>query len=106
MPTSRVPPRPMRMYLREWRKSKNMTQDELADLIGTNKGQISKLETGFRDWDQSWIQKIATALKLQDELHLFQPPETVTEDGLLAGLPENLRIAIMTVIVELQSGRR
>lgn len=53
--------------IKEVRKAKKMKQNELADLIGVSKAQISKLENGTSNMTISTIFKIFEAL--QAEIH-------------------------------------
>lgn len=52
----------MKNRIKQLRKSKNMTQDELAEKTGTSKQQIWYLEKGYRKLTQDWIIKISKAL--------------------------------------------
>jgi len=48
--------------LKELRKSKNLTQEQLAEITGIEKGQISRIENGKYNLTLATINKIATAL--------------------------------------------
>jgi len=48
--------------IKELRKSKNMTQEELGDLIGVKKAQISKIENSFTNARFETILKVFRAL--------------------------------------------
>lgn len=68
------------MRVRELRQKKGLTHQELADLIGTSRGFITKLENGERDL-KSWA-----AVELADALG-------TTCDYLLRGIePENIDV--------------
>lgn len=47
-----------RRILKEWRKEANLTQEELANKIGTKKSYISRLENGKCDIQLSTLYKI------------------------------------------------
>lgn len=47
---------------KELRKSKNLTQEQLAERTGIEKGQISRIENGKYNLTLATINKIATAL--------------------------------------------
>jgi len=51
-----------RNYLREWRQFKKLTQEQLADKVGTTKAVISLLETEQRPLSSKWLRKLAEAL--------------------------------------------
>lgn len=48
--------------IRQTRKARNLTQDELGELVGVKKAQISKLENSFRDARVETIIKVFRAL--------------------------------------------
>ena len=48
--------------IKELRKSKNMTQEQLGDLIGVKKAQISKIENSFTNARFETILKVFRAL--------------------------------------------
>jgi HTH-type transcriptional regulator / antitoxin HipB len=48
--------------LKELRKQKNLTQQQLADMVGMDKGGISKIEKGTRNLTIETINRIAHAL--------------------------------------------
>lgn len=50
-------------YIKEWRKHRGMTQDQLAERIGIDKGYLSKIENGKRRYDQPFLEAAAEALQ-------------------------------------------
>jgi transcriptional regulator with XRE-family HTH domain len=48
--------------LRAWREHRRMSQEELAEKIGTTAGMISHLETGERGLSAKWLRRLAAAL--------------------------------------------
>jgi transcriptional regulator with XRE-family HTH domain len=50
-------------YIREWRKFRGLTQDQLAERIGMDKGYLSKIETGKRRYDQPFLEAAAVVLQ-------------------------------------------
>jgi repressor LexA len=51
--------------IRQMRESRKLSQQKLAELVGTSQPQINRLETGERGLDQSWLFKLAQALRCQ-----------------------------------------
>lgn len=51
--------RPMRNHLRAWRETNEMTQEELADKVGTSKSVISDLENEKRGLSDKWLRRLA-----------------------------------------------
>ncbi len=59
----------MRLKLREVRERRFLTQQELADMIGTTKANISRMETGQQRPRPSTVKRLAEALGVSpDEL--------------------------------------
>jgi HTH-type transcriptional regulator/antitoxin HipB len=56
--------------LKELRKQKNLTQQQLADLVGMDKGGISKIEKGTRNLTLETINRIAHSLGAKVNLSL------------------------------------
>lgn len=49
-------------YLKEWRKFRNLTQQQLADLVSTDKSVISLIENEKRGLSDEWAHQFAPAL--------------------------------------------
>lgn len=49
-------------FLAEWRKHRGLSQQALADAMGTSKGYISELERGVRRYNQDLLESAAKAL--------------------------------------------
>jgi transcriptional regulator with XRE-family HTH domain len=68
----------MPLYLKEWRTLRGLTQQQLADRIGTAKSYISKWETKERPLrDINWIKKICEVLKITPDNLYQMPPKSV-----------------------------
>jgi len=50
-------------YLRDWREYRAMSQEMLAEQVGTEKPVISLLENGHRKLDIIWLRKLAAVLQ-------------------------------------------
>lgn len=62
----------MRYRIREHRKKRGWTLDQLADEVGTSKGYLSDLETGKRTGGIEMLRTIARALHVS-EGEIFTP---------------------------------
>lgn len=67
-------------YLKEWREFREMTQQELADAIGTSKTVISDLERSVLRLSDKWLRKLAPALKTTAGHILDSDPEKLDTD--------------------------
>ena len=52
----------MANYLRAWRDHRELTQEALADRVGTSKSVISDLENEKRGLSPKWLRKLAPVL--------------------------------------------
>lgn len=69
-----------RNYLRAWREFRRMTQDELAEKVGTTKAVISLLENEKRPLSSKWLRKLAEALKTRPGHILDNDPNELPTD--------------------------
>ncbi len=67
-------------YLKEWRKFRRMTQQELADAVDTSKSVISDMERGELQLSPKWLRKFAPILKTQPGHILDHDPNTLDND--------------------------
>lgn len=51
-------------YIREWRKYRGLTQEQLAERIGITKSYVTKIETGARRYDQPFLEAAAEVLRV------------------------------------------
>lgn len=67
-------------HLRAWRKHNRMTQQELADAVGTAKSVISDLERGVVQLSDKWLRRLAPVLKTQPGHLLDYDPSELDND--------------------------
>jgi transcriptional regulator with XRE-family HTH domain len=67
-------------YLKEWREFREMTQDELADVVGTSKSVISDLERGRLRLSDKWLRRLAPALRTNAGHILDSDPNDIDTD--------------------------
>lgn len=63
-------------YLQKIREEKGITRPQLAEMVGTNKGQIWKLEKGERRLSDIWLSKLSKALNVSQSSILGETPTT------------------------------
>lgn len=49
-------------FIRAWRKHRGLSQVQLAERIGINQGNLSRIEKGTRKYDQEFLERAAEAL--------------------------------------------
>jgi transcriptional regulator with XRE-family HTH domain len=67
-------------YLGAWRRFREMSQEELADRIGTTKAVISLLESGQRPLSAKWLRKLAPVLDTTPGYLLDHHPASLPSD--------------------------
>lgn len=83
-------PAPIRLYLAEWRDFRGLSQEQLAERVGTSKASISRWENYERDMTAKGMVAVAAALGLEP-VQLFRHPDDPPLDDLLAGISPKLR---------------
>lgn len=88
------PKKPQPVYLALWRESKKLTQEQLAERLGTTKGSISRWENDER------VPSIAVAAAIAEALGipigaLYRKPTEKTLDDVVHGAPDEIRNHIM-----------
>lgn len=94
---SRMPQQP-RHFIKEWRKHKGLTQDQLAERIGIDKGYLSKIENGKRRYDQPFLEAAATVLQCAPADLIMRDP--TDPDGIWSvwdTLPQAQRVQIVEI---------
>lgn len=86
MPTRIGPKHPIRLFIAEWRESKGLTQQQLADRLGTSDVTVSRWETRKRLPDTDAQQAISEALGI-DWQDLFRHPDQPSADAMLRDQP-------------------
>jgi transcriptional regulator with XRE-family HTH domain len=72
-------------HLRAWREFREMTQEQLAEKVGTKASTISELETGAKaknGLSGKWLKKLAPALRTTPALLLECDPESLSTTSL------------------------
>lgn len=67
-------------YLREWRKFRGMTQQELAAAVETNANMIQYLESGERGLSAKWLRRLAPVLDTTSGMILDHNPYDLDSD--------------------------
>lgn len=54
-----------RQFIRQWRKHRGLTQDQLAERIGVNRAHLSRIETNGREPDLALLELLAEELRCE-----------------------------------------
>lgn len=63
-----------RHFIREWRKFRGLTQEQLADRVGCDRSYVTKIETGKKRYDQPFLEKAAEALRCEPADLIMRDP--------------------------------
>jgi transcriptional regulator with XRE-family HTH domain len=86
-----------RVFFKEWREAKELTQEQLAARLGTTHVTISRMETGAREWNAGYLSAMAEALGIEPQ-DLFHHPSRPTLDELLRDASEEDRNRALEVV--------
>lgn len=67
-------------FLKEWREFRELSQEQLADSVGTTKGVISLIESGDRGLSDKWARRLAPALRTRPGWLLDHDPNSIPSD--------------------------
>jgi transcriptional regulator with XRE-family HTH domain len=96
--------RPVRLFLAEWRESRGLTQQQLADRLETSDVTVSRWETGKRKPDDDVKSAIAWVLGIE-VVDLYRHPDQPSADALLRGAPPDTIDQVLRVITAMRGGR-
>jgi transcriptional regulator with XRE-family HTH domain len=85
-------------HLRAWRLFRHLSQEQLAEIVGTTGNVISLLESGDRGLSDKWLRRLAPALSTRPGFLLEFDPNSVELNFLQAASeipPENRDQAIV-----------
>lgn len=93
-------------FLGAWRRFRKMTQEELADAVGTTKAVISLLESGHRPLSAKWLRKLAPVLKTTPGHLLDHDPEHLPTDiiDIWGAIEERERPRALRVLESFRTG--
>lgn len=77
--TVKRPPARRRHFLREWRKYRGLTQEQLGERVDVSGSNISLLENGKQNYTQRILEEIALALNTEPACLLAEDP--TAQDG-------------------------
>jgi len=104
MPARIGPRKPPRLYIAEWREARGLTQERLAERLGTTGMTVSRWETGKSSVNTSVMSALADAFDIEPE-ELFRHPDRPSADSLLRGQSEAVRKQAIAIIDALRRSR-
>jgi len=93
-------------HLRAWREFRSLTQEELAEKVGTAGNVIGLLESGERGLSQKWLMKLAPALGTRPGFLLDFDPNDVNRELIEAAteLPKETRAQALQILRTFKTG--
>lgn len=101
------PKKPIRHYMAEWREYRHLTQQQLGDRLGVEKGTISRWENDVRGVNLDILGAVCEALDIHPE-RIYRPPpspDSKSPEDMLAGAPEPVRREVADFIEYLMRKR-
>ena len=68
-------------FIRDWRKHRGLTQQELADAVGWVVSNVSQLEQGRQGYSQPGLEAVANVLRCEPWQLLAGPPSSAALSG-------------------------
>ncbi len=91
-------------YIREWRKHRGLTQEQLAERIGIARSYLTKIERGSRRYDQPFLEAAAEALRCEvGDIIMRDPTDPEGIWSVWETLPEPQRLQAVAVIKALRA---
>lgn len=108
-PVKKPPHTRLPHHLREWRKSRKLSQEALANRVGVDRTTLGKIERGILPYNQDFLERLADALSCEPaELLSVNPlapdPPRLVWDRLLMAPPETQKTALAILEAYLKTG--
>ena len=87
-------------HLSAWRRHRQLSQEQLADAVGTSKATISRLEAGQRGLSQKWLERLAPALRCEPPQLLGSPHAVVSISVSVVPLIDSIRASSWTDVAD------
>lgn len=93
-------------YLRAWREHRKISQEKLAEMVGTTAGVISHLEAGERGLSAKWLRRLAPALNTTPGFLLDHDPEELPSDvfEMWSSIPDSQKPTARRVLESFRTG--
>jgi transcriptional regulator with XRE-family HTH domain len=97
------PKKPVKLFIAEWRTHRNLSQEQLANRVGTTKSSISRWENNGRDVTFGALAAIAEALSC-DVADLRRDPARPSADALMRNMDDATQRQALRLIEALKTG--
>jgi transcriptional regulator with XRE-family HTH domain len=96
---------PVRHFIREWRKYRGLTQEQLAGRLDVDRTTISKIESGKQEYSQHFLEVTAYALRCEPaDLIMRDPTQPSAIWSIWDSIPDAEKpkaIAILSTLADL-----
>lgn len=92
--------KPSTNNLRAWREHRRLSQDQLAEKVGTKGNVIGHLESGERGLSDKWLRRLAPALGTTPGFLLDHSPDDLDAEYMDAAMsvPSDVRPQVLEIL--------
>ena len=100
------PRRPRHLFLQEWREKRGLTQQQVADRVGTSSMTVSRWErqTGSHKPDIDVLAALAEAYQIEPQ-DFYHHPDTPNPEALLRDQPPEIKEQAINIIRAIRRSR-
>jgi transcriptional regulator with XRE-family HTH domain len=88
---------PVRWYLREWRKKRGLTLEQVAERLDTTRGLISEFERGAKRVNDDWVAGFCWAYDVEPAQLLHHPDSPTLDERLKDASDEQKTVVIQFI---------
>lgn len=95
-------------HLRAWREFRELTQEDLAEAVGTTGSVISMIESGSRGLSDKWLRKLAPALGTTPGYLLDHDPNDLPTDiiDIWTSIPDRDKPTALRILEGFKTGTK
>jgi transcriptional regulator with XRE-family HTH domain len=89
-------------FIRQWRKHRGKTLEQLGEAVDMSHAQVSRIERGLQPYSQPVLEAIADALQTDPASLLMRDPSVPSVDALLRDQPQEVIDLAMKLIAAIR----
>lgn len=85
-------------FLKEWRKHRGLTQEQLAERLGLTQATVARIERGNIAYTQPVLEAIAEALRCEPADLIMRDPSRAGPWSIWDSIPQDQRVQALKVL--------